>query len=241
MKTYGIKIYTPQIALTLMANIEVAAREDLGRGFRPALQNIRAKYTYNHTHDDASLKDILQELAKADSVQTPKDAPAPGTTNAVTTMLETMRTMVATSSDRSDSSNNDYTESSLGASSDNDDDESMATTSTRGCRRKDKTKKDKANNKKGKDDKSGKRKKKNDCLHCKKLGQTCPHSHPPPTNASGTKATKDGAHARYATNWKLNSNQSQSSAPKWEDGRSQMNDGVGGQQTQRKIRKTGGR
>ena len=55
-----------------MANIEVTAREDFGRTFRPALQNIRAKYTYSHTHDDASLKDILQELAKADPVQTLK-------------------------------------------------------------------------------------------------------------------------------------------------------------------------
>jgi hypothetical protein len=59
MKTYGIKISTPQIVLTLMANIEVAARKDFQREFRPALQNIRAKYTYSHTHNDASLKDIL--------------------------------------------------------------------------------------------------------------------------------------------------------------------------------------
>ena len=39
-----------------------------------------------------SLRDILQELAKADSVRTLKDAPAPGTDNAVTTMLEKMLT-----------------------------------------------------------------------------------------------------------------------------------------------------
>ena len=68
MKTYGIKVSTPQIVLTLMAKIKVAAREDFGQEFRPALQNIRAKYTYSHTHDNALLKDILQELAKADSV-----------------------------------------------------------------------------------------------------------------------------------------------------------------------------
>ena len=45
MKTYGIDVSTPQVVLTLMANIEVAARKDFGREFRPALQNIRAKYT----------------------------------------------------------------------------------------------------------------------------------------------------------------------------------------------------
>ena len=71
-----------------MANIEVAARKDFGRDFRPALQNIRAKYTYSHTHDKVLLRDILQELAKADSVRTLKDAPAPSTANAFTTMLE---------------------------------------------------------------------------------------------------------------------------------------------------------
>ena len=164
MKTYGIKISTPQIVLTLMANIKVTAREDFGREFRPDLQNISAKYTYSHTHDDASLKNILQELAKADSVQSLKDAPAPGTANAVTTMLKTMRTTVSTSSGKYNSSDEkDYTKLSLGVSSD---DESMATSSTRRRHQKDKTtNKDKVGNKKGKEDDSGKRKKKNDCPH----------------------------------------------------------------------------
>ena len=53
MKTYGIEISTPQVVLILMANIEVAAREDFRREFRPALQNIRVKYTYSHIHDNA--------------------------------------------------------------------------------------------------------------------------------------------------------------------------------------------
>ena len=75
------------------------------------------KYTYSYTHRDASLKDILQELSKADSVRTLKDAPAPGTANAVTTMLKKMRT----TGNYESSNNNDYTESSLGASLDKDD------------------------------------------------------------------------------------------------------------------------
>ena len=131
MKTYGIDVATPQVVLTLMANIEVAAHKDFGREFRPALQNICVKYTYSHTHNNVSLRDILQELAKADSVRTLKDAPAPGAANAITTMLKKMRT-----TGNYDSSNdNDYKESSLGASSDKDD-ELMATNSTRGRRRK---------------------------------------------------------------------------------------------------------
>jgi hypothetical protein len=88
MKTYGIEVSTPQIVHTLMANIEVAACEDFGQEFHPALQNICVKYTYSHIHNYASLKDILQELAKADSVHTLKDAPVPGTANAATMMLK---------------------------------------------------------------------------------------------------------------------------------------------------------
>jgi hypothetical protein len=59
MKTYGIDVSTPQVVLTLMENIEVAAREDFGQEFRPALQNIRAKYMCSHTHDNVLLRDIL--------------------------------------------------------------------------------------------------------------------------------------------------------------------------------------
>jgi hypothetical protein len=43
---------------------------------------------YNHTLNKASLKVILQELAKEDSVRKLKDAPAPGAANAVTSMLK---------------------------------------------------------------------------------------------------------------------------------------------------------
>ena len=88
MKLYRIEASTPTVVLTLMANIKVAAQEDFGQEFRPAQQNIHTKYTYSYTHNDASLKDILQELAKEDLVRTLKDAPAPGTANAVTTLLE---------------------------------------------------------------------------------------------------------------------------------------------------------
>ena len=105
MKTYGIDVSTPQVVLTLMANIDVAARIDFGQEFRPALQNIRAKYTYSHTHDNVSLRDILQELAKAASVRTLKDAPDPGTANTVTTMLEKM----CTTGNYNSSDNDDYT------------------------------------------------------------------------------------------------------------------------------------
>ena len=124
MKTYRIEVSTPQIVPTLMASIEIAACKEFGQEFRPALQYIRARYTYSHIHDDASLKDILQELAKADSVQTLKDAPAPGTANTVTTMLKKMQTTIPSSMGTYNSSHDDnYKESSLGASLEKDDKE----------------------------------------------------------------------------------------------------------------------
>jgi hypothetical protein len=64
MKTYGINVSTPQVVLTLMANIEVAARKDFGHKFRPALQNIRTKYTYSHAHNDVLLRDYYRSWQK---------------------------------------------------------------------------------------------------------------------------------------------------------------------------------
>ena len=59
-----------------------------------AMQSIRTKYVYNYKHDDALLKVIMTELAKADSVRTLKDAPAPGTAtaNSVADTIEQLKT-----------------------------------------------------------------------------------------------------------------------------------------------------
>ena len=92
MASHGINIATSQIVLTLMANIDVASRKEFGREFQPGLQIIRAKYKYNHKHDRASLKAILQEIDKVDSVCTLKDAPAPSTINKVTSKRTTIVT-----------------------------------------------------------------------------------------------------------------------------------------------------
>ena len=79
MSAYGIKVGTPSIALMLLANIETATKHKYGREFCLAMQSIRTKYAYNYKHDNALMKVIMTELAKADSVRTLKDAPAPGT------------------------------------------------------------------------------------------------------------------------------------------------------------------
>ncbi len=50
MSTYGMDIGTAQITLVLIANIELAAKEDYGCNFRLALHKIRAKYPYSYPH-----------------------------------------------------------------------------------------------------------------------------------------------------------------------------------------------
>ena len=59
------------------------------------MQSICTKYAYNYKHDNLLLKVIMTELAKADSVQTLKDAPAPVTTtaNSVADTIKQLKTM----------------------------------------------------------------------------------------------------------------------------------------------------
>jgi hypothetical protein len=83
MAVFGIIIPTSQIVLTLMANIDIAAREKYGQNFWLALQTIWAKYTHYHRHDKALLKVILQELSKSDSSRSLNNVPAPGMTNTI--------------------------------------------------------------------------------------------------------------------------------------------------------------
>ena len=52
------------------------------RELHPAMQEIRKRYKYNHTHNATSLADILAELAAADAICTLSDAPEPTTKSA---------------------------------------------------------------------------------------------------------------------------------------------------------------
>jgi hypothetical protein len=117
MSTYGINIGTVQIALVLIANIELAAKEDYGRDFCLALHKICAKYPYSYLHNDTSLKYMLQLLYSADSVWTLKEAPPPASANAVQSVLELMRTYVTntTTAYADDDDESNYTESAYGA------------------------------------------------------------------------------------------------------------------------------
>ena len=98
--TYGIEVTEPTIGLTILANIELATQNEYGHEFRTTMQVIRKKYKYNHVHTAESIKNIMTELASADSVQILKEAPAPneivprGAANAVTDSISVLQKLM---------------------------------------------------------------------------------------------------------------------------------------------------
>ena len=124
MRAYGIDVGTPAIALVLLANFVTATKHKYGREFRSVMQSIQTTYAYNYKHNGASLKVILTELAKADSVRTLKDAPPPGTAtaNLVADTIKQLKTMtgdVLREQYNKDDTVADYdTESAYGATTD---------------------------------------------------------------------------------------------------------------------------
>eukprot|EP00956_Cyclotella_meneghiniana_P026310 scaffold56538_cov51-Cyclotella_meneghiniana.AAC.1 len=77
LSTYGVNMDDTQIALIILANIEVAATQEYGSEFKTALQTIRRRYNYSHVHNAASIAAIITELSAVDAVRQLKDAPAP--------------------------------------------------------------------------------------------------------------------------------------------------------------------
>ena len=96
MHSYGIIIDDTQMALVLLANIELAASEAWGREFRPALQTIRRTYAYNFAHTSGSITTILRELASADGVRKLNEATPPfsSSANAVTDQISYLTSLL---------------------------------------------------------------------------------------------------------------------------------------------------
>jgi hypothetical protein len=59
MHSYGIVVDDAQLALVLLANVELTTSEAWGREFRPALQTIGRAYSYNYAHTSGSITTIL--------------------------------------------------------------------------------------------------------------------------------------------------------------------------------------
>lgn len=161
--TYGINMDDTQIALIILANIEVAAAQDYGAEFKTALQTIRRRYNYSHVHDATSIAAILTELAAADAVRQLKDAPAPskGVANAVAEQYSLLSQLMQGSA-FADSEE----EGSAAAASDSDDTRSTKSSYKRG-RKKDKKKDAKKSKKRDKSRSKSKAKIKHKCPHCK--------------------------------------------------------------------------
>jgi hypothetical protein len=66
--SYGINIDNTQLAIVFIANIDIAASNNWGCEFRPALQTIRRKFPPNHVHDTSSIAAMFTKLAGANCV-----------------------------------------------------------------------------------------------------------------------------------------------------------------------------
>lgn len=67
----------------VLSNVHEVSQHDYGRDFRETLCTIRQTYKHDHTHDDASLTNLLQLLTSADSLRDPAEAPAHEAAHAV--------------------------------------------------------------------------------------------------------------------------------------------------------------
>jgi hypothetical protein len=163
------------------------------------MQSIRTKYAYNYKHDKASLKVIMIELAKADSVRTLKDAPMPGTAtaNSVADTIKQLKTMtVNILCDSYDKYNKDDTmpdyNTAYGATTDD------LSTNTKSHKTRHSHKDWKAKEADDSTKTKEKKKKKNNCP-CKKFNQCHPHPNIPKDKCFWNKKAKAGASGRYTT------------------------------------------
>jgi hypothetical protein len=79
MAMYSIVVGNPQLTLTLLTNIKMAAKSSYGLKFHAAMHAICKKNTCNHVHNGTALKVTLMEPVGANGVRVLKDAPAPST------------------------------------------------------------------------------------------------------------------------------------------------------------------
>ena len=175
LTSYGVALDDTQLALIILANVELASTQEFGSEFKTTLRSIRRQYAYSHVHDQTSIATILQELAAADSVRQLKDAPAPtaGIANAVYEQYSSLARLLQ--GQAYDSTSDE--EGSAAAASD-DGSKASRSTYSRGRKKekKDKKKDKKRDKKKEKGNRSRSRVKiKHNCPHCKKQKRGTPH------------------------------------------------------------------
>ena len=91
---FGIEIRNDLKATIILANVASAARADSGgTEIREAMRKIKAKYPYDHPHDENSIKMIMIKLATADEQRDRTNVPSlTNTANLVTARLQEMVT-----------------------------------------------------------------------------------------------------------------------------------------------------
>eukprot|EP00956_Cyclotella_meneghiniana_P001306 scaffold1404_cov37-Cyclotella_meneghiniana.AAC.10 len=189
-----------QIALIILANIEVSATQEYGSEFKTALQTIRRRYNYSHVHNATSIAAIIAELSAADAVRQLKDAPAPskGFANAVADQYSTFAQLLQGAATFIDTDNDEGTAAAAS------DDERSASSSRRG-RKKDKKKDKKKSSKKDKPRSRSRPKIKHISARIARHKnmdpsiQSTSHS----TSATGTLTTKDIGRAGSVAFWEL--------------------------------------
>ena len=77
-QAYGIRVHDTLKVVIILANVEWATRQLWGTEISVAHCTIKAKYRYNHTHNTASIKEILKVLTGADEARDRRKATAPG-------------------------------------------------------------------------------------------------------------------------------------------------------------------
>eukprot|EP00804_Cyclotella_cryptica_P030326 CCRYP_011862-RA/>CCRYP_011862-RA protein AED:0.33 eAED:0.33 QI:0/0/0/1/0.66/0.75/4/0/887 len=178
MTAYGITVDDSQLALVLLANIDIASSHDWGREFCPTLQTIRRRFAYNHAHNAATVTAILKELAGADGVHKLNDAPAPtGTANAVSNQVSLLTQLLQQQHDASDT---DHTEAASAVQTDSD------SSTKHNNRQHDRGRDNERNNRRGSrrggqrgTQRSNSRHPPNPCPHCKKFARRKPHPKTP--------------------------------------------------------------
>eukprot|EP00804_Cyclotella_cryptica_P030132 CCRYP_009545-RA/>CCRYP_009545-RA protein AED:0.64 eAED:0.35 QI:0/0/0/0.5/1/1/2/0/417 len=75
LKHMGILLGPSIIGFILLRQVKKASTYEWGRDLRPAIQTLRQKYPYNHTHDAASIAEMLTLFAGADAVRNLAEAP----------------------------------------------------------------------------------------------------------------------------------------------------------------------
>ena len=117
IQAYGVTFDETHQFVTLMANLNIAAKEDWGRELRSAVSHIRQTYKYSHVHDATSMTAVLAELAKADAIRNLQDAPTSlsGAANAVQDSVSLLTQMMQEAHDYEEEANAVHSDSESSA------------------------------------------------------------------------------------------------------------------------------